>query len=180
MARKSPFVVHKAIIGIGGEPKSIKKLRPGDLLIETSALQSKWFLLAKTFLDFPLTVTPHKSLNSCRGVISEPDLLSSSETEILEELSDQGVTQKKPAKHTFVKIAREQDSPNESTPVSKRSRRRKTSKTLDAMDTGVDPSDTDYVTGLASEEDKSLLEADFKQVTDNPLKEPLSPSSPEK
>ncbi|GFS95739.1 uncharacterized protein TNCV_251251 [Trichonephila clavipes] len=94
MARKSPFVIHKALIGIGGEPKSIKKLRSGDLLIETSALQSKSFLLAKTFLDFPLTVTPHtKSLNSCRGVISEPDLLSSSETEILEGLSDQGVTQ---------------------------------------------------------------------------------------
>ncbi|GFX38829.1 probable RNA-directed DNA polymerase from transposon X-element [Trichonephila clavipes] len=67
MARKSPFVIHKAIIGIGGEPKSIKKLRSGDLLIETtSALQS---------------------------VISEPDLLSSSEAEILEGLSDQGVTQ---------------------------------------------------------------------------------------
>ncbi|GFU47420.1 putative RNA-directed DNA polymerase from transposon X-element [Trichonephila clavipes] len=67
MARKSPFVIHKAIIGIGGEPKSIKKLRSGDLLIETtSALQS---------------------------VISEPDLLSSSEAEILEGLSDQGITQ---------------------------------------------------------------------------------------
>ncbi|GFV98608.1 putative RNA-directed DNA polymerase from transposon X-element [Trichonephila clavipes] len=94
MARKSAFVIHKAIIGIGGEPKSIKKLRSGDLLIETtSALQSKSFMLAKTFLDFPLTVNPHKSLNSCRGVISEPDLLSSSEAEILEGLSDQGVTQ---------------------------------------------------------------------------------------
>ncbi|GFW69329.1 uncharacterized protein TNCV_486781 [Trichonephila clavipes] len=94
MSRKSPFVVHKAIIGIGGEPKSIQKLRSGDLLIETtSALQSKSFLLAKTFLDFPLSGTPHRSLNSCRGVISEPDLLCSSETEILEGLSDQGVTQ---------------------------------------------------------------------------------------
>ncbi|GFY19399.1 uncharacterized protein TNCV_4127861 [Trichonephila clavipes] len=204
-----------------GEPKSIKKLRSGDLLIETtSALQSKSFLLAKTILDFLLTVTPHKSLNSCRGVISEPDLLSSSESKVLEELSDQGVTQvrritikknsslfptknliltfnspklpsaikagylnskvrpyipnplrcfkcqsfghsqtscrgqkKNPVKNTSVKIATEQDSPNDSTPVSKRSRRRKTSKTLDAMDTDVDPSDTDYVTGLASEED---------------------------
>ncbi|GFW09713.1 hypothetical protein TNCV_867761, partial [Trichonephila clavipes] len=73
---------------------------------------------------------------------------------------------KKPAKNTSVKIAREQDSPNDSTPVSKRSRRRKTSKTLDAMDRDVDPSDTEYVTGLASEEDESLLEADFKQVAD--------------
>ncbi|GFU45337.1 hypothetical protein TNCV_4236991 [Trichonephila clavipes] len=87
---------------------------------------------------------------------------------------------KKPAKNTSVKIAREQDSPNDLTPVSKRSRRRKTSKTLDAMDTDVDPSDTDYVTGLASEEDESLLEADFKQVADNPLKGPLSPCSPKK
>ncbi|GFW80147.1 uncharacterized protein TNCV_460551 [Trichonephila clavipes] len=43
--------------------------------------------------DFPLTVTPHRSLNSCRGVISETDILCSSETEILEGLSDQGVTQ---------------------------------------------------------------------------------------
>ncbi|GFV62522.1 putative RNA-directed DNA polymerase from transposon X-element [Trichonephila clavipes] len=48
------------------------------------------------------------------------------------------------------------------------------------MDTDFDPSDTDYVTGLASEEDESLLEADFKQVADNPLKGLLSPSSPKK
>ncbi|GFW39044.1 uncharacterized protein TNCV_1830361 [Trichonephila clavipes] len=181
MSRKSPFIIHKALIGIGGEPKSIKKLRSGDLLIETiSAVQSKSFLLAKTFIDSPLVVTPHRTLNSCRGVISESDLLCASETEILEGLSDQGVTQKKPAKNTSVKITREQDSPNESPPVSKRSRRRKTSKTLDAMDTDVDPSDTDYITGLASEEDESLLEADFKQVADNPLKGALSPSSPQK
>ncbi|GFS86214.1 putative RNA-directed DNA polymerase from transposon BS [Trichonephila clavipes] len=94
MSRNSPFVVHKAIIGIVGEPKSIQKLRSGDLLIETtSALQSKSFWLAKTFLEFPLTVIPHRSLNSCLGVISEHDLLCSSETEILEGLSDQGVTQ---------------------------------------------------------------------------------------
>ncbi|GFW01646.1 RNase H domain-containing protein [Trichonephila clavipes] len=44
-----------------------------------------------------------------------------------------------------MKIAREEDSLNESTPVSKRSRRRKTSKTLDTMDTDAEPSDTDYV-----------------------------------
>ncbi|GFX80869.1 putative RNA-directed DNA polymerase from transposon BS [Trichonephila clavipes] len=84
----------KAIQGIGGDPKSVKKLRSGDLLIETlSALQTKSFLLAKTFLDCPLTVSPHKSLNSSRGVISEPDLIFTPETEILEEFSGQGVIQ---------------------------------------------------------------------------------------
>ncbi|GFW89249.1 uncharacterized protein TNCV_4934171 [Trichonephila clavipes] len=40
-----------------------------------------------------VTVSPHKSLNSCRGVISEPDLLGTSDSEILEGFSDQGVTQ---------------------------------------------------------------------------------------
>ncbi|GFY35363.1 uncharacterized protein TNCV_797121 [Trichonephila clavipes] len=93
-SRKSPFAIQKALQGIGGNPKSVKKLRSGDLLMETiSALQTKSFLLAKTFIDSNLTVTPHKSLNSCRGVISEPDLLYASEGEILEGLSDQGVTQ---------------------------------------------------------------------------------------
>ncbi|GFW57089.1 uncharacterized protein TNCV_1116171 [Trichonephila clavipes] len=38
-------------------------------------------------------VTPHKSLNSSRGVISEPDFLYTSEAEILEGFSDQGVVQ---------------------------------------------------------------------------------------
>ncbi|GFT85897.1 uncharacterized protein TNCV_3255491 [Trichonephila clavipes] len=86
-------LVENAII-FGGEPKSVKRLRSGNLLIETtSALQTKSFLLAKSFLNNPVTVSPHKSLNSCRGVISEPDLLGTSDSEILEGFSDQGVTQ---------------------------------------------------------------------------------------
>ncbi|GFV22069.1 hypothetical protein TNCV_4527541 [Trichonephila clavipes] len=60
---------------------------------------------------------------------------------------------------------------------SPKSRRRKTFKVSDAMETDANPSDTDYVTGLASEEDESFLEADFTQVADNPLKGPLSQSS---
>ncbi|GFW78928.1 hypothetical protein TNCV_3305271 [Trichonephila clavipes] len=42
---------------------------------------------------YPVTVSPHKSLNSCRGVMSEPDLFGTSDSEILEDFSDQGVTQ---------------------------------------------------------------------------------------
>ncbi|GFS56413.1 uncharacterized protein TNCV_4302481 [Trichonephila clavipes] len=78
----------------GGEPKAIKRLRSGDLLIETiSVLQTKSFILAKTFLNSPVTITPHKSLNSCRGIISEPDLLNIPDSEILEGFSNQGVIQ---------------------------------------------------------------------------------------
>ncbi|GFV77812.1 uncharacterized protein TNCV_4674061 [Trichonephila clavipes] len=94
MGKKSPFLIQKALVGIGGEPKSVKRLRSGDLLIETnSALQTKSFLLAKSFLDCPVFVIPHKSLNSCRGAISEPDLLTTTDAEILDGFSDQGVIQ---------------------------------------------------------------------------------------
>ncbi|GFV94599.1 putative RNA-directed DNA polymerase from transposon BS [Trichonephila clavipes] len=83
MSRKSLFAIQKALQGIG-ESKSVKKLRSGDLLVETkSAAQSKSYLLAKTFLDFPLQVASHRSLNFSRGVISEPDLLTTSESKIL-------------------------------------------------------------------------------------------------
>ncbi|GFY09302.1 hypothetical protein TNCV_1941121 [Trichonephila clavipes] len=57
---------------------------------------TRWILalmLLHYILDSPLVVTPHRILNSCRGVISESDLLCASETEILEGLSDQGVIQ---------------------------------------------------------------------------------------
>ncbi|GFX14938.1 uncharacterized protein TNCV_1486791 [Trichonephila clavipes] len=94
MSKKSPFAIHKALIGIGGEPKTVKRLRSGDILIEThTALQTKSFLLANTFLDSPVTICPHKSLNTSRGVISESDLLSTPASEILEGFSDQSVIQ---------------------------------------------------------------------------------------
>ncbi|GFV70107.1 uncharacterized protein TNCV_3714841 [Trichonephila clavipes] len=94
MSLKSPFSIHKALKGIGGEPKSVKRLRSGDLLVETiSSTQTKAFLLAKTFLDSPVNIIPHKSLNTSRGVISEPDLLTTPEAEILNGFSDQGVIQ---------------------------------------------------------------------------------------
>ncbi|GFW36009.1 hypothetical protein TNCV_4928731 [Trichonephila clavipes] len=45
MLTKSPIAINKALIGIGGEPKSVKHLQSGDLLIETSStLQSRSYL----------------------------------------------------------------------------------------------------------------------------------------
>ncbi|GFU87547.1 uncharacterized protein TNCV_2934691 [Trichonephila clavipes] len=343
MARKSPFVIHKAIIGIGGEPKSIKKLRSGDLLIETTSALQTGYLNCKLRPYIPNPLRCFKcqrfghSQTSCHGQLTcsrcasvghastdcslEPKCInclqphpsdsklcpkwkiekqiqeikttqnisypearklivpqlpqtyaqatksstlnnstqtgenitkincpplkllaplsskqrtniptaiatsSSAQTQLLPSISSKKSTisnprpqtpmsktkgkikeqpsqlhrprkdnikidlmrikptsnlKKNPEKNSSIKIAREQDSPNEISPISKKSRRRKTFKTSDAMDMDANPSDTDYVTGLASEEDESLLEADFKQVAENPLKGPLSPSSPKK
>ncbi|GFY09323.1 uncharacterized protein TNCV_1941331 [Trichonephila clavipes] len=60
-----------------------------------TSVQTKSFLLTKSFLGSPANITPHKSLNSSRDVISEPDLLTTSEAEILEGFSNQGVIQPK-------------------------------------------------------------------------------------
>ncbi|GFW59765.1 uncharacterized protein TNCV_4718561 [Trichonephila clavipes] len=80
MSKKSPFAIHKALLGIGGEPKFIKRLRSGDLLIETqSSLQTKSFLLAKTFLDSPVTISPHKTLNSSRDCRLEQKCINCSQ-----------------------------------------------------------------------------------------------------
>ncbi|GBO21234.1 hypothetical protein AVEN_129477-1 [Araneus ventricosus] len=46
---------------------------------------------AKTLLGIPISITPHKSLNTVRGVISESELFHSFEDEIREGLSTQGV-----------------------------------------------------------------------------------------
>ncbi|GBL77580.1 hypothetical protein AVEN_37635-1 [Araneus ventricosus] len=92
LGNMSPFAVEKALKGIGGSPKSVKKLRSGDLMIETtSVIQTKSFSIAKSILNKPLSVTIHRTLNSCRGVISEPQLLRDTESEILTGLSSQGV-----------------------------------------------------------------------------------------
>ncbi|GFU38170.1 hypothetical protein TNCV_4328621 [Trichonephila clavipes] len=42
MSKKSPFAIHKALIGKGVEPKSVKRLRSRDLLVEmNSTVQTK-------------------------------------------------------------------------------------------------------------------------------------------
>ncbi|GFU57349.1 putative RNA-directed DNA polymerase from transposon BS [Trichonephila clavipes] len=93
MSRKFPFAIFKSLQAIG-EPKSVKKMRSSDLLeVTKSAIQSKSYLSAKMFLDSTLAVTPHRSLNSRRNFIFEPDLLTTPEAEILEGFSDQGVIQ---------------------------------------------------------------------------------------
>lgn len=70
----------------------MKKLRSGDLLIEVAtALQAKSLLLAKSIANIEIKVTPHATLNTSRGVISEIDLVNCTEEERKTELSEQGI-----------------------------------------------------------------------------------------
>ena len=89
----SPFVVHKTIMSIAGEPKSIKNLRSGDLLIQCAKeSHEKSLLQMKTFCSLKCSVTPHSSLNTSKGIIRCPALSRVTSDDIKEGMVEQGVT----------------------------------------------------------------------------------------
>jgi len=93
MTSLSPFVISKTLQSIAGEPKSVKKLRSGDLLVEVvKASHSNNLLNTTSFFGHPCKCFAHNSLNTSRGVIRCPDLAGVSETEIVDELKTQHVT----------------------------------------------------------------------------------------
>ncbi|GBO15480.1 hypothetical protein AVEN_177142-1 [Araneus ventricosus] len=89
----SHFLVEKAITASVGDVKSTKKLRSGDLLVEVqSRKQSEQIVKLKTFSNIQITVSPHASLNSSKGVITCGELLNVPTDEILKELQGQRVS----------------------------------------------------------------------------------------
>lgn len=88
----SPFLIQKTVNSMVGNVKNIKKLRSGDLLIEVAnSSQAKNIKKLSHFQNIPVSVSPHTTLNFSRGVISEFDLLHTSEEEIVENLKGQNV-----------------------------------------------------------------------------------------
>ena len=92
MSKLSPFAVQKGFQVVAGTLKSIKRLRDGSFLVECGKrAQAQNLLRTNRFIDRPVRVSIHKTLNSSRGVIRCWDLADMSEVEIRDELKDQGV-----------------------------------------------------------------------------------------
>ena len=93
VSKLSPFVIDKALRAAAGDLKTVKRLQKGDLLLEASSSTQSRCLQHLTHLgDCPVSVTPHRTLNSCKGVIRCRDLVDCDKDEILSELSNQHVT----------------------------------------------------------------------------------------
>ena len=89
----SPFVIEKQIEATIGTPKSVKKLKNGTLLVETTRkTQTENLMKLKQFFNLPSEVTIHKTLNSSKGIIRDRNLKGQSEENIKEYLETQGVT----------------------------------------------------------------------------------------
>lgn len=94
----SPFAIKKIIdFNCDGPVLSCKKLRSGDLLVNTKTVHQANKLLKMTHFTstMPVIVSTHSSLNYTRGVIYSNDLRNIPEEEILQELKDQHVTEVK-------------------------------------------------------------------------------------
>ncbi|KAM7294551.1 hypothetical protein ISCGN_024057 [Ixodes scapularis] len=91
LAKLSPFLVSKCLDAIIGKAFKAKKLS-GHLLVEVETEVQSRTLLKQTCLgEHKIKVSPHRTLNSVRGVISEADLIDCSEDEILAGLQKQAV-----------------------------------------------------------------------------------------
>ena len=77
---------------IAGVVKDVKKLRSGDILVECAKKANAENLLRATMLaGVSMKASPHRSLNSSKGVIHTKDLRDLDEEEIASELDDQGI-----------------------------------------------------------------------------------------
>ena len=90
----SPFYIQRALDFIAGKVKNATRSRDGSLIVETnSPAQSDKLLKATLFGSHPIIVERHKSLNTCRGVVSTDGLDGLDNEEIQLELADQCVSQ---------------------------------------------------------------------------------------
>ena len=83
LSKLSPFAVQKGFQAVAGTLKSTKRLRDGSFLVECSRkTQAENLLKTVHFVDRPVHVSVHKTLNSSRGVNRYRELSDMSETEI--------------------------------------------------------------------------------------------------
>jgi hypothetical protein len=79
-----------------GDVEEAKKLRNGTVLIQVrTKVQATNALAMSTWIDQAITVTPHRSLNTSRGVIRCREFHDCDESEVLEALCNEGVTEVK-------------------------------------------------------------------------------------
>ena len=74
LTKLSPFAVEKHIYGKFGTVNKVTKMRSGSLLIEaTRPKQARIILDTTSFMDIEVKATPHRSLNTSKGVFETTD-----------------------------------------------------------------------------------------------------------
>ncbi|XP_064461770.1 uncharacterized protein LOC135371732 [Ornithodoros turicata] len=88
----SSFFIEKAVASLSKNVKEIKRLRSGDLLLQcTSEADCERILNTQEMHGIKISATLHRTLNTCRGVVSLAELIDVPSEEILENLKSQKV-----------------------------------------------------------------------------------------
>ncbi|XP_064462125.1 uncharacterized protein LOC135372449 [Ornithodoros turicata] len=88
----SPFFIEKAVASLSKNVTGTKRMRSGDLLLKcVSERDSKTILNATEMMGHKISASLHKTLNTCRGVISLSELIDVPAEDILVNLKDQQV-----------------------------------------------------------------------------------------
>ena len=89
----SLFIIEKQIESIIGTSKTVKKIKKWNSFGQTNRKSQTDNLLKITiFFNINVTVTEHKTLNSCKGIIRDRMLKHETEENITEYLKTPGVT----------------------------------------------------------------------------------------
>ena len=93
----SPFAFRNVLLENCGEPKNVSRARDGSYTIEAwNKEQSQAISTIEWIGDTPVTIQPHRNLNSSRCVIFCPDLVQCNNEEITKELDSVGVSSTRP------------------------------------------------------------------------------------
>ena len=92
LRKLSPFAIAKGIVGLAGEPKLVKKTSFGLLIEVTKKSHAVCLLKSNLIANIPIKVSPHRTLNTVKGVIKCKELSGIAENEITMELRDQSVS----------------------------------------------------------------------------------------
>lgn len=92
LQKLSPFAIEKSMLCQVGTVRELKKLRSGTLLVRVASKgQAAAIVNLTQFAMVPVTVTAHKTLNTCRGVIRCRELRDCDDEEVMAELKAHGV-----------------------------------------------------------------------------------------
>jgi hypothetical protein len=87
LEKLSNFAIRKGVEGLTGTTTKAKQLRSGSILVEvTKEAYANNLLGSSRFVDIPVKVSAHRSMNTSKGVVRSYELRNSTETEMKEEL----------------------------------------------------------------------------------------------
>ena len=84
LSKAGVFTIEKGFHALlGCEPINIALLKSGDLLLEIrTSKQAKTIETMTNLHTTPVKATPHRSLNTCKGIVRHPHLKSGSEQDL--------------------------------------------------------------------------------------------------